>query len=198
MGMIGKIVIADAIATLSATGFGGQETDVEFEICGPDLATPDRSPEAMGTTPRFRGSRIRHHRQAGKTGTANHAEPGGPRRPRLRPPCSAWPCATTSRHHRRHFPAELRAITISSSSSPKKGRTRCDFCFRRAGPAHGPVNISSVEESISPVQITRLDKRACPSSPTRSTLPLGTAADKLVALTADRPAPGYSHRFGGV
>jgi len=63
-------------------------------------------------------------------------------------------------------------------------------------------NIGSVEESISPVQITRLDKQRMSKffSNLDPTLPLGTAADKLASAfdgRIDLP-PGYSHRFGGV
>jgi len=210
MGMIREKIIdlPGAIATLSAPGFtGGQETDVEFEICGPDLATLDRlAVEAMGTAATIPGF------QDPDTTT----RPGKPEL-RITPNRAVLAdldfapamlgmalrgniegiTAGTFKRNARNYD-----IVVKFAEEEGKDQVR-DFLFPAApGRPMALSNIGSVEESISPVQITRLDKQRMSKffSNLDPTLPLGTAADKLASAfdgRIDLP-PGYSHRFGGV
>lgn len=204
-----KIVdLPGAIATLSAPGFtGGQETDVEFEICGPELATLDRlAVEALDTAATIPGF------QDPDTTT----RPGKPEL-RITPNRAVLAdldfapamlgmalrgniegiTAGTFKRNARNYD-----IVVKFAEKEGKDQVR-DFLFPAApGRPMALSNIGSVEESISPVQITRLDKQRMSKffSNLDPSLPLGTAAEKLATAfdgRIDLP-PGYSHRFGGV
>ena len=197
-----------AIATLSIPGFtGGQEADVEFEICGPELDVLDRlAVEALNTAATMPGF------QDPDTTT----RPGKPEL-RITPNRAVladldFAPAMLGMALRGNiegitagtFKREARNYDIVVKFAEQEGKDQVrDFLFPAApGRPMALTNIGSVEEAISPVQITRLDKQRMAKffSNLDPTLPLGTAAEKLATAFDERIdlPPGYSHRFGGV
>lgn len=196
------------IATLSIPGFaGGQETDVEFEISGPDLPTLDRlAVEALAAAETIPGF------QDPDTTT----RPGKPEL-RVTPNRAVladldFAPAMLGMALRGNiegitagtFKREARNYDIVVKFAEEEGKEQVgDFLFPAApGRPMALSNIGSVEESIAPVQITRVDKKRISKffSNLDPSLPLGTAAEQLVDVfekKTDLP-PGYSHRFGGV
>ncbi|HOH29214.1 MAG TPA: efflux RND transporter permease subunit, partial [Candidatus Hydrogenedentes bacterium] len=102
------------------------------------------------------------------------------------------------------FKREARNYDIVVKFAEKEGKDQVrDFLFPGApGRPMGLDAIGSIEESLSPVQITRNDKQRISKffSNLDPSLPLGTATQQLTAAFEKQTPlpPGYSHQFGGV
>ncbi len=196
------------IATLVITNFtGGQSSDVEFEISGPDLATLDQlaldAQKAAYTLPGFRDLdtttrqgkpelRIKPDRAVLADLDFAPAMLGMA----LRGNIEGITAGT--------FKREARNYDIVVKFAEKEGKDQVrDFLFPGApGRPMGLDAIGSIEESLSPVQITRNDKQRISKffSNLDPSLPLGTATQQLTAAFEKQTPlpPGYSHQFGGV
>lgn len=196
------------IATLSIPDFsGGQDSDIEFEIAGPDLRTLDQmaldAEAAAGTVP-------------GILDPDTTTRQGKPEL-RIRPNRAVladlgFAPATLGVALRGNiegiaagtFKREARNYDIVVKFAEKEGKDQVrDFLFPAApGRPMALSNIGEIEESLSPVQVTRKDKQRISKlyANLGPDLALGTAATELVAAYEKQyeMQPGYSHRFGGI
>jgi HAE1 family hydrophobic/amphiphilic exporter-1 len=199
---------AGVIATLVITNFtGGQSSDVEFEIIGPELATLDQlalnAQKASYTLPGFRDPDT----------TTRQGKPELRIKPDRAVLADLGFAPTTLGMALRGniegitagtFKREARNYDIVVKFAEKEGKDQVrDFLFPAApGRPMALNNIGTIEETLAPVQITRKDKqRISKFYATRSPdLPLGTATQQLTAAFEEQSPlpPGYSHRFGGV
>ncbi|HQE82020.1 MAG TPA: efflux RND transporter permease subunit [Candidatus Hydrogenedentes bacterium] len=196
------------IATLSVANItGGQESDVEFEISGPDLATLDRlaleAQTAAQNIPGFRDPDT----------TTRHGKPELRVKPNravladlgfaptslgtaLRGNIEGITAGTFKREARNYD------IVVKFAEEEGKDQVR-DFLFPAApGRPMALETLGVVEESLAPVQITRVDKQRVSKffGNLAPTLPLGTATARLEAEFIKQTGlpPGYALRFAGI
>lgn len=199
---------AGVIATLVITNFtGGQSSDVEFEIIGPELATLDQlalnAQKASYTLPGFRDPDT----------TTRQGKPELRIKPDRAVLADLGFAPTTLGMALRGniegitagtFKREARNYDIVVKFAEKEGKDQVrDFLFPAApGRPMALNNIGTIEETLAPVQITRKDKQRISKfyANLSPDLPLGTATQQLTAAFEEQSPlpPGYSHRFGGV
>ena len=196
------------ISTIVVTSFtGGQGSDVEFEISGPELAELDRlslvAEDISSSMPGFydldtttrQGKpelRIRPDRAV----LADLGFAPAMLGMALRGNLEGITAGTFKRDARNYD------IVVKFSEKEGKDQVR-DFLFPAApGRPMMLSNIGSIEETLAPVQVTRKDKQRISKfyANLSPQLPLGTAAEQLTEAFENHGAlpPGYSHRFGGV
>ncbi len=196
------------IATLAiANVVGGQASDVEFEIYGPDLDVLDRlaleAEAAANDIPGFRDPdtttrqgkpelRIRPNRAV----LADLGFPPVHLGMALRGNIEGITAGTFKRDERNY--------DIVVKFAEKDGAEQVsDFLFPGApGRPISLTNIGEVEETLTPVQITRKNKQRISKffANLEPTLPLGTAAELLSEAFEEHVdlAGGYSYDFGGI
>lgn len=199
---------AGVIATLVVTNFtGGQSSDVEFEISGPELATLDQlaldAQKASYTLPGFRDPDT----------TTRQGKPELRIKPDRAVLADLGFAPTTLGMALRGniegitagtFKREARNYDIVVKFAEQEGKDQVrDFLFPAApGRPMALNNIGTIEETLAPVQITRKDKQRISKfyANLSPDLPLGTATQQLTAAFEEQSPlpPGYSHRFGGV
>lgn len=198
---------AGVIATLVITNFtGGQSSDVEFEIIGPEVATLDQlalnAQKASYTLPGFRDPDT----------TTRQGKPELRIKPDRAVLADLGFAPTTLGMALRGniegitagtFKREARNYDIVVKFAEKEGKDQVrDFLFPAApGRPMALNNIGTIEETLAPVQITRKDKQRISKfyANLSPDLPLGTATQQLTAAFEEQSPlpPGYSHRFGG-
>lgn len=196
------------IATLVITNFtGGQSSDVEFEIAGPDLDTLDQlaldAQNAAYAIPGFRDPdtttrqgkpelRITPDRAV----LADLDFPPAMLGMALRGNIEGITAGTFKRDARNYD------IVVKFAEQEGKDQVR-DFLFPAAPGRPILLNtIGQIEETLSPVRITRNDKQRISKfyANLSPDLPLGKATEQLVEVFEKQTPlpPGYSHRFAGV
>lgn len=196
------------IATLAvASAIGGQDADVEFEIYGPDLEVLDQlaleAQAAAATIPGFRDPdtttregkpelRIRPNRAVLADLGFAPVNLGMALRGNLEGITAGA------------FKRDARNYDIVVKFAETEGKEQVsDFLFPGIpGRPMRLTNIGAIEETRTPVQITRKNKQRISKffANLEPTLPLGTAAEKLSEAFEARTdlSGGYSYGFGGV
>lgn len=199
---------AGVISTLVVTNFtGGQSSDIEFEITGPELDTLDQlaldAQKVSYSLPGFHDpdttTRQGKPELRVKPNRAVLADLGFAPTTlgmALRGNIEGITAGTFKRNARNYD------IVVKFAEEEGKDQVR-DFLFPAApGRPMALSNIGAIEETLAPVQITRKDKQRISKFYANLSLdlPLGTAAQQLVAAFEEQTPlpPGYSHRFGGV
>jgi hydrophobic/amphiphilic exporter-1 (mainly G- bacteria), HAE1 family len=195
--------------TLSKPNFtGGQASDVEFEIAGPDLETLDKLVLQAHTI----ATEIPGFRDPDTT-----VRPGKPEL-RIRPDRAVladlnFPATTLGMALRGNiegitagtFKRDARNYDIVVKFAEEEGRDQVrDFLFPAApGRPVSLTNLGSIEEDLAPIQIPRKNKSRIAklfANLDSSVLPMGTAVEVLSAEFDKRAPlpPGYKYEFVGV
>ena len=198
----------EAIVTVTQPSIiGGQESDIELEIAGPELSVLDE----LAVATKGRAEEINGYEDTDTTVRAGKPElaiiPDRPVLADLGIP--AVGLGTTLRANLEGLDAGTfkrgdRNYDIVVELAEQQGKAQVERFMFPAAPGQPMLltNLARVDERIAPIQITREDKRRVSKvfANLGPGLPMGTAVDSLSAKIdeGDYFPPGYDYKFAGM